>query len=360
MSRMAFVFRMGAALMLGLFLVFTCFSGSFLIFNDFLSANKNSLHPPDEKKLFHKSLWFDPAFSQENCFSRSTVFSINFAHAALLSEQTKEEGASCPAWNIIVTGLEFGHAPMADGGLGGDSAGIILLRIDPAKFNFVLRMATEEGASFSLREWSERHNLYAGINASMFLPDNLTSTGYMRSGSHINNPRAGGRLGAFFVSNPQKKGLPLADILEHDTVNWREVMEQYALVVQNFRLINKQGKILWSESGPAHSIAAVAKDGSGSILFILSQAAMTPAAFAQYIQKLPLDLTSVMYVEGGSHAGLFLREPHALRQSRLPGAVSYPVTGGMLHIWKGHQSLLNTRSNPEAHLPNILGIKSVE
>ena len=92
--------------------------------------------------------------------------------------------------------------------------------------------------------------------------------------------------------------------------------------------------------GPKHSISAVGRDGTGAILFILCREPITGVDFGALLLALPIDVRVVMYTEGGSLAGLFLRTP--VRSQ----------------IWLG-------RSLPEfwasgsqgAPLPNVIGVR---
>jgi hypothetical protein len=232
-------------------------------------------------------------------------------------------------------------------------------------------MASETGQAFSLADWSRKDGLVAGINAAMYLPDNRTSTGYMRSGDSVNNNRMGERLGAFFVAGRRKPDIPEADIIERGGASWRERLDDYSIVVQNYRLISSDGRLLWPEGGPAHSIAVVAKDGKGRILFVLGQEPLPVERFAWYLGRLRLDLRTVMYVEGGQQAGLFVCLENSLKRAdgageegtdllpmeQLPGASVHAIPGGVAHVWKGRQSLFGTQGNPAAALPNIIGVK---
>ncbi|MDR2161144.1 MAG: phosphodiester glycosidase family protein [Desulfovibrio sp.] len=270
------------------------------------------------------------------------------------------EGSS-PAeiiWSSPQPGLELGLASMAPAEAGEEDAYCVFVRLSPRLVTFSLHMASETGAAHSLRQWAELEGLVAGINASMYLPDNSTSTGLMRTRGHVNNGRAGKRLGAFFVSLPEGPGLPAADILEHDGGDWEKRLSRYGLAVQNYRLLNSRGRILWPEGGPAHSIAAVGKDRRGRILFILAQRPLPAADFAGLLKKFPLDLGPVMYVEGGSQAGLFVRETGTQAVPARPGAASFTARDGVIHVWKGRHSLLDLRGNPEAPLPNIIGVRA--
>jgi uncharacterized protein YigE (DUF2233 family) len=224
----------------------------------------------------------------------------------------------------------------------------MLVRIDPARYKFTLHMASEDPPARSLVQWAARHELCAAINAGMYLPDRTTSTGYMRGANHINNKRIGGKLGAFFVANPrsdlpqkEQLDLPPVDIIERGDPEWEDRLARYSLVVQNYRLISREGRILWPEGGAEHSIAAIARDREGRIIFILCDRPLSPTRFATYLRRLPLSLGTVMYVEGGGQAGIVLRE-----------RTTYTV-------WMGRQSILQIMGHPDAPLPNIIGVQSI-
>ena len=257
-------------------------------------------------------------------------------------------------------GLELGIAFLPESREQANAASFVVLRIEPARHEFTLAMASATGQSFSLPGWGEKERLRAGINAGMYLPDKLTNTGYMRNGASINNDKQGGRLGAFFVAGRRNSKLPRVDILDRDHPGWQKRIEDYDIVAQNYRLQNSTGDLLWPEGNSRHSIAVIAKDGSGRILFILSQQPLTVQDFVRHLKELSLDCKTVMYVEGGRQAGLFIRldaKEGDTPAQNLPGATAHPVPGGVIQVWKGQQSLLKLPGSPDALLPNVIGIK---
>lgn len=245
--------------------------------------------------------------------------------------------AKKPEWLKIGKGLEFYEfRPEAE------DLKITVLRIDPEEVDFVLKSAGAEGGEpRTLAQWAEDFNLEAAINASMYLPDNETSTGYMRMGKYINNPKIAGRFGAFFVAGPLKPGLPKARIVEKDEKNWAEIIEDYDLVIQNYRMTNSQRRILWSPGGPHYAISAIGQDGDGRILFMHSSKPVEAYNFLQNVLHLPLDARAIMYVEGGGQAGLMIQAPGLKRELGPPHAPSLLITGKL-----------------KASLPNVLGIKA--
>lgn len=241
-----------------------------------------------------------------------------------------------PLWISLEPGLDFCEIRLNE-----SNSKLTALRIDPEKFDFVLCSSNMDfGAPRTLEQWAKEYGLTAAINASMFLPDNNKSTGYMRSGQYVNNPRIMDRFGAFFVAGPRKEGMPRAAIIDRDEKNWRQKLDDYDTVIQNYRMTSAGRKILWSPGGPLYSISAVAQDGEGRILFLHSRAPVEAYSFVQQLLHLPLDVRTVMYVEGGAQAGLLVHSTRLKRNLAGAHAPSLLVTGKL-----------------NAALPNILGIR---
>ncbi len=217
---------------------------------------------------------------------------------------------------------------------------LIALRIDPERYTLTLHMASSDQPR-SLPDLAARHHLSAAINASMYLPDKRTSTGHMRNATHVNNPRVVEKFGAFLVTQPKVPGLPRALLLDRAEDDWQTALERYSLVIQNYRLNNVQGKVLWSSEGPPHSIAALSQNKAGQLFFLLCPDPVQPALFAAALLHLPLGLRTVMYLEGGSQAALLVK------------------AGGVEQVWVGRHAsgLWGTSGRPDAALPNVLGIR---
>lgn len=238
-------------------------------------------------------------------------------------------------WRTLEPGLQFVEFPLTEG------ARLSVLRIDPAHFDFVLCARSEDGgAPRTLRQWADERQLTAAINASMYLPDGSTSTGYMRQGRHTNNGRIVQRFGAFFVAGPDDPSLPAAAILDRDTLRWRSLLDRYHTVIQNYRMISVGRRVLWSPGGPRYSISAVGEDNAGHILFMHCRRPVDAWSFARQALDLPLQVRTVMYVEGGGQAGMLIRSPALTRDM-----------GGI------HPMGLLVTGNLRATLPNVLGVR---
>ncbi|MBO4314192.1 MAG: phosphodiester glycosidase family protein [Desulfovibrio sp.] len=247
------------------------------------------------------------------------------------------------AWVSLEAGLETAEFDLpADEEDSADERTVAVLRIDPEKFDFLLCAASLDGrGARTLDAWGEEYALSAAINASMYLPDGSTSTGYMREGRHVNNGRIAKRFGAFFVAGPDDASLPAAGILDRDTPGWEEKLAHYRLVIQNYRMIDAERRLLWAEGGPMYAISAVAQAGDGRILFIHCRRPVEARRFARDLLELPLDVRTVMYVEGGAQAGMLIRS--ATLRRTITGAPDIPflITGRL-----------------SAPLPNVLGVRA--
>lgn len=236
-------------------------------------------------------------------------------------------------------GLAFAELPLPL--RDGPGPSLAVVRLPPENFDFVLcSVGRGKHPPLTLRQWAQREGLSAAINASMYLPDGVTSTGYLREGDYANNRRLVRRFGAFFVAGPDDAALPAATIIDRDEPDWQERLSRYRLVVQNYRLISRDGRILWKPGGPRSAIAAVGVDAEGRILFLHCREPLDAHSFAEALLRLPLRLGATMYVEGGGQAGLVLRTDGIERDYAGRSAAEFLPAGSI-----------------RAALPNVLGAR---
>lgn len=218
---------------------------------------------------------------------------------------------------------------------------LMVVRVDPTKFDFVIRSATSPGERpRTLQDWAAKHNLAATINAGMYLPDGLTNTGYLRVGDHANNARVVKSFGAFLLTDPKEPRLPQVRLVDRSDGDWELLLSRYRNVVQNYRMVSSNRRLLWRPSVQEHAISALGTDGSGRILLIHSREPVTGVDFATMALALPLDLRTLMYLEGGIQAGLYVR----------PGGPQLRMGRHPADFW--------TDGSVNQLLPNIIGVKA--
>ena len=253
-----------------------------------------------------------------------------FAWAAGEGWQTLEQGVEKASF-VFPSFSNSTGAPSAP-------ASLAALRLDPYKVDFDLLMASEQGKARTLLDWSGEYGLIAAINASMYLPDKITSTGYMRRNEHANNSRIVNSFGAFFVAGPDNESLPPAAVLDRKQDDWESLISHYKIVVQNFRMMTPEGVPLWGETTRMFSIAAVAQDNKGNILFLHTAQPMTVNEFVNGVMSLDLNIDRLMYVEGGHQAAMLVN------------------AGGFSQTWTGRLSFF-IQDGTLVSLPNVLGVK---
>ena len=71
-------------------------------------------------------------------------------------------------------------------------------------------------------------------------------------------------------------------------------------------MMSCQGHNVWSQQPRLWSIAALAQDEAGRILFLHARSPLSVHDFIAAVQALPLSLTRAMYLEGGPEATLYV------------------------------------------------------
>lgn len=189
---------------------------------------------------------------------------------------------------------------------GNNSSAITVVKVDPRNYSFKLLCASELGKEkLTAREWCERYQLLAAVNAGMFQQDGFTSVGYMRNFNHVNNPRLG-KANTVLAFNPVEAGVPEIQIIDRECGDFSALRPKYQSFVQSIRMISCDRRNVWSPQNSKWSTLAVGMDADGKILFIISRIPYPVHDFIDMLLALPLSLKSAMYLEGGPQASLYL------------------------------------------------------
>jgi hypothetical protein len=186
---------------------------------------------------------------------------------------------------------------------------ISILKVSPAFYALKLLSASEHGRNpRTAKKWCQQFRLLAAINASMYQNEYpLKSTGYMRNFDHTNNAHFNPVFGAFMVFNPTDRSHPLVQFVDRRLQNnWKQVIENYHTVIQNYRIISDGEKRGWPQQGRLHSTAAIGMDKRHNVLFIYSRSLLSTHDFIHVLLSLPIFIQDAMYLEGGPEAALYL------------------------------------------------------
>lgn len=210
------------------------------------------------------------------------------------------------------------------------------IRIDPDKWDFVFRGISQEieAESKTPKEWCEKYNLTAAINAGMYNGDYRTHTGYLRDGAHVNS-RGRNSYKSLLAFNPKpNNSVPPVKIFDIDQpgVTIDSVLKDYGTVIQNLRLIRRPGINVWGQQQNIWTEAALAEDRQGRIIFLYSSTPVSMHDFSKILLSSDLAVVAAQHLDGNAPAQLYLK------------------TGKT-------ELILSEEPGLELPLPNIIGIR---
>jgi len=222
----------------------------------------------------------------------------------LVGAQPPETVRTTLATGLVVESVPVSIPPPVEAGDGI----ITLVRIDPARYRLQLLTAAEHGSARTAPDWAREFGLTGVINASMFKPGGR-STGLMIHGTQVNNGTVNPGFGAFFAFDSTTAKESAAAIFGRGCPGFdlEQIRNRHRVVIQNYRMLGcHRQPVMWKDS-KIYSVAAVAVDRDGWVVFIHSRTPYRMRDFNTMIADPRLGLTGAMFVEGGPEASLFVR-----------------------------------------------------
>lgn len=247
-------------------------------------------------------------------------------------------------WQPLAPGMELKYFKADKPSIVGDSR-IAVLRMDPNLWELEGAGISQSGesAGHTAREWCEKRNFTAAINAGMFAADGKTHLGYQRFREHVNNARAN-HYQSMAAFDPRDSKLPRFRIFDLDAsgVTFQGILRDYASAVQNLRLVKRPGANQWSQQEKQWSEAALGEDSAGRILFIYSRSPFSMHDLNRELLASGIGLVAAQHLEGGPEAQLYV---HA-------GGIEIEMFGSYETSFKQNDD--NTAAWP---VPNVLGVR---
>ncbi|MBC8283096.1 MAG: phosphodiester glycosidase family protein [Nitrospinae bacterium] len=249
--------------------------------------------------------------------------------------------SSPAAWRNLEPGLDMGLFPAPKKSIVGDSL-IRILRADPRFFSLRLlnSSASKTKKRYSVKKWVNQNSLVAGINASMYQKNQVSSVSYMKTGKHVNSTWLS-KDKTVLAFDPTEKEIPTVKIIDRECEDFSTLKNQYATLIQSIRMVSCKGENVWAPQNKMWSTAAVGIDKKGKILFIHVRSPYPTHELVNMLLQLPINLERAMYVEGGADAQLYINT--GKEEKEFIGSYS---TGSREHDG-------NTFSRP---IPNVLGL----
>ena len=259
-------------------------------------------------------------------------------------------------WQQLEPGLELGIFTVARSGGDGDSS-LTILRISPQLWELAFSgiSNTDETGGLTAREWANRYEYTAVINAGMFATDYTTHIGYLQFREHLNNSRVNNyrSIAAFDPRHPELAPFKLFD-LDSPDVDIDTILLDYASAIQNLRLIKRPAENRWSQQEKRWSEAALGEDAEGHILFIFCRDAFTMHDFNEALIQLNIGIVTAQHLEGGLEAQLYINTKESANGYAEEYAKEYEI-----ELSGSYDTAImdNKSSNLRWPIPNVLGIR---
>ena len=249
---------------------------------------------------------------------------------------------SADGWQKLADGLELGILDSPQPAEIGDSK-IRILRIDPERYELKLLNASvsKKGRPLSAKQWCRQNDLVAAINASMYQEDFKTSVSYMRTRTHVNNPRIREKDMTILAFDKLGADVPDVKIIDRQCEDFKLWKNKYGSLVQSIRMISCTGKNVWRQQSKKYSTVAIGIDTADRVLFIHVGSPYSTHDLINILKTLSLQIARAMYTEGGPQAQLYIK------------------TGAQEYEFVGHSEIdlsNNTNSLFSWPIPNVVGI----
>ncbi|HOX42487.1 MAG TPA: phosphodiester glycosidase family protein [Myxococcota bacterium] len=244
-------------------------------------------------------------------------------------------------FRALQPGVEYARVDLA-GQPGAGQGELHLVRLDPAVAPLRLLLAGElQLEPRSAADWAREHQLSVVANLGMFATDGRTHVGHVRRGQRLHSATWVKSYHQALVLGPRRAGLAPARLLDLDRAPERALLEDYAEVVQNLRLIRGAGENAWPQGARRWSEVALAEDDQGRLLLVFLRAPRSMHAFNRLLLDLPLGVRRAQHLEGGPEASLSV---HA-------GGLDLDLCGSF------ETGFLEDESNRgQWPIPNVLGV----
>lgn len=294
-------------------------------------------HAENSKKelsyLNRRSLGIQMIIRSHSIFSLIVLLSVFSSGNVLLQRQESR-------WQQIDEGLFIAEFEASQKSIVGDSK-IQVVKIDPRIYSFKLLCAGQlNQPNLTAKEWCQKYELIAAINAGMFQTDHTSNVGYMKNFDYVNQPQVSSKYHSVAAFNPLDQTQPPFRIFDVDDNDIKLIIGSYRTVIQNLRLIKRPGKNQWAQQNRRWSEAALGQDENGNVLFIFSRSPYSMHDLNDILLSLPINLVCAQHLEGGPEASLY-----------------FSHKGTVLEAFGSYETGFNESNNNTTYwpIPNVIG-----
>jgi hypothetical protein len=204
-----------------------------------------------------------------------------------------DASAGAFAWREISSGFDVGEIPVIAAGSEVDR--ILIARVDPARFKFVVRNAP--AGDKHLDDWMKELNATLVVNGSYFTPDGTPETPIVSEGKPLGPGSYNSTHGAFVSSGGSAA---LRDLAHED---WRIVLKDADNALVSYPLLiapDGSTSRVPKGSGWLANRSFVGEDRAGRIIIGTTKGAFFSLdRLAEFLKQSPLDLVMALNLDGG-------------------------------------------------------------
>ena len=212
-------------------------------------------------------------------------------------------------WKNLMDGLQYAELDAPDKAVVNDSK-LTLLKIDSRQFDFEFLLASERGhKARTAPDWATEFDKNIIINAGMYSYNRTQSNkGYMKNFNHLNNPKKSSYFNAMLAMHPKDEKKPPFEIIDITCQDWEKVRHEYHSLCQGMRMISCEGVGMEFVKRPDQSCSMIiaATDTDKNLYLIFTRSPYTHRSMIKYLQGLPLNIRTTVYLEGGPEASLYI------------------------------------------------------
>lgn len=184
---------------------------------------------------------------------------------------------------------------------------VVLVRVDLARFEPVLRTAEEDGGERTLLAWVEAEDLSAAVNAAMFEADG-TASGLLRRAGRMLSTRDRADFGGLLGLEPSGRGLARARVLGRDCARDAGVdRTRFSTWIQSLRLLDCDGRAIDWVDPDRYAASGVGVDRRGRLVLMHSATDLRMRELSRALAHPRTRLASMLFTEGGDKASLVVR-----------------------------------------------------
>jgi hypothetical protein len=245
-------------------------------------------------------------------------------------------------------GMQYAEVDAPEKSVVNDSK-LTILKIDTRQFEFEFLTASEHGRRMrTAPDWAKEFDQNIIVNAGMYNYNRSHSNkGYMKNYNHLNNPKKTTWNNAMLAMHPKDRQKLPFEIFDITCQDWDSIKHQYHSFCQGMRMISCTGEGMGFSKRPDQSCSMViaATDTAKNLYFVFTRSPYTHRTMIKYMQGLPLNIRTTVYLEGGPEASLYINTSDTV-------------------IAKYGSYISNTRANDNNdhfwEIPNVIAIRKKE